>query len=171
MATSYNLREFKLPDGVPGKLFGTSMPGLYSRDFEADRAVIQESGVDTVICLNPLAELIARSPTYARALQSQSLPWKAIHFPIPDLDVPGDRDALLQLVSHVASGLREGDWIAVHCAAGIGRTGLFGALVLVALGERLDRARETVRAAGSFAETQPQLDLLDWAAKKLAGRG
>jgi protein-tyrosine phosphatase len=70
----------------------------------------------------------------------------------------------------VASGLRQGDWIAVHCAAGIGRTGLFAALVLMALGVRMDRARETVREGGSFAETQPQLDLLDWAAKKLAER-
>lgn len=164
----YTLRQIELPGAVPGRLFAASMPGRYSRDFAADRQVIQESGVDTVVCLATLVDLMNGSPAYARALQNQTLPWHSIHLPVPDFGVPEDREAFLQMAQHIASLLRGGGWVMVHCAAGIGRTGMFSTLVLLALGRSLDEARSAVQQAGSGAEEESQRRLEAWAAAALS---
>jgi protein-tyrosine phosphatase len=163
----YQLRPIALPDDVPGRLFAASMPGRISRNFDADRAIIQESGVDTVVCLASLPELVAASPHYARALQDQTLPWRAIHIPVEDLGVPDDRDAFLQAARHIAALLQADNWVMVHCAAGVGRTGMFAALVLMALGRSYAQARKAVEKAGSGAESDSQRELELWAARQL----
>lgn len=169
MTDAYPLRQIVLPDGVPGKLFAAQMPGRPGSDFEDDRRVIQESGVDTVVCLAPLPELHKKSPFYARALLAQNLPWNAVHLPVPDFGVPEDREAFLQMARHVAGQLSAGDWVLVHCFAGIGRTGMFATLVLMALGNDYQQARQSVEAAGSGAEEPQQRALEKWAAGQLKG--
>ena|SRR5216683_7676999 len=57
-----------------------------------------------------------------------------ISFPIPDRGVPGARADFAELVNMLAERLRTGDSVAVHCRAGIGRSGLVSACVLGVLG-------------------------------------
>jgi protein-tyrosine phosphatase len=63
-----------------------------------------------------------------------------LSFPIPDRGVPRDLMEFSRLVESLASGLRSGDSAAIHCRAGIGRSGLLGACVLRKLGIEPDVA-------------------------------
>lgn len=47
------------------------------------------------------------------------------HLPISDFQVPSDRQSLEEAISVVKNKASQGINIAVHCLAGIGRTGLF----------------------------------------------
>ena len=49
-----------------------------------------------------------------------------LYLPIPDFGVP-TRDDLEQAVQHTIAYAQAGHHIVIHCAAGIGRTGLFTA--------------------------------------------
>jgi protein-tyrosine phosphatase len=59
---------------------------------------------------------------------------KFISFPIPDRGVPSNLDEFAKLVATIEQRLRSGESVAVHCRAGIGRSGLLGACVLDAFG-------------------------------------
>ena len=47
-----------------------------------------------------------------------------LYLPIPDFSVPA-KDDLEQAVQHTIAYAQAGQHIAIHCSAGIGRTGLF----------------------------------------------
>lgn len=57
-----------------------------------------------------------------------------ISFPIPDRGVPSNPANLSKLLTALEAQLRSGNSVAVHCRAGIGRSGLIGACVLNAFG-------------------------------------
>jgi protein-tyrosine phosphatase len=83
-----------------------------------------------------------------------------ISYPIPDRGVPCVRTGFTELVNSLAERLRAGDSVAVHCRAGIGRSGLAGACVLGQLGVAPDPAFAMLsRARGVTVpdtEAQPQ---------------
>lgn len=68
------------------------------------------------------------------------------HFPIQDFGLP-DLDAFKSLVADVASQLERGTSTALHCRAGIGRTGTTASCVLQVLGHAPEVAMEIVSAA------------------------
>lgn len=80
--------------------------------------------------------------------------------PIPDRGTPRDAAALADLVLRAADRLRAGDAVAVHCRAGIGRSGLFAACVMHALGTPFaDIFPSLSRARGvTVPDTQEQLE-------------
>jgi protein-tyrosine phosphatase len=51
-------------------------------------------------------------------------------YPIPDRGVPQDHKGFAALVATLGGHLKAGDSVAVHCRAGIGRSGLLGACIL-----------------------------------------
>jgi protein-tyrosine phosphatase len=57
-----------------------------------------------------------------------------LHLPIADRGVPPARAPLLALVNTLHSRLQQGQAVAVHCRAGIGRTGLVAGCLLHLLG-------------------------------------
>jgi len=59
---------------------------------------------------------------------------RAQRFPIADCQAPSDIPAFAKSVRQVAEALRSGGAVAIHCGAGIGRTGTFAIGVLLALG-------------------------------------
>lgn len=65
-------------------------------------------------------------------------------FPIEDRGVPEDRVAMKAFVRGLAS--RDGA-IAIHCRAGIGRSSLIAAAIMIARGMVPARALETIQAA------------------------
>jgi protein-tyrosine phosphatase len=59
---------------------------------------------------------------------------KFVSFPIPDRGVPSNVVEFARLVLEIEQRLRSGESVAVHCRAGIGRSGLLGACILEAFG-------------------------------------
>lgn len=70
-----------------------------------------------------------------------------LSFPIPDRGVPNDRDMAMRFASEIAG---RGKPIAIHCRAGIGRSSILAAAVLISRGinaidalSAIGRARRT----------------------------
>jgi protein-tyrosine phosphatase len=154
-------RMVDLPDNVQGRLFLYRMPGSLE-PLQRSIDEIRRRGISQVMCLVPRQELEAKSPAYARLVTNGGTPWRQVMFPIVDFGVPADRRRFMAFVIQVAQSLRAGDYMLVHCAAGIGRTGLVASAVLVALGMPVDEAMQRVSAAGSYPERPEQVELVRW---------
>lgn len=70
-----------------------------------------------------------------------------ISFPIEDYSVPASEDALRQLVRDVEALLDQGCNVGVHCRAGIGRSSLVAACLLVNCGHDVETSFEQVSTA------------------------
>jgi protein-tyrosine phosphatase len=90
-------------------------------------------GIRTVVSLLEKDEAIELELGDEEAL-CNSAGLNFISYPIPDRDVPGAGADFAELVNSLAERLRAGDSVAVHCRAGIGRSGLVSACVLGVLG-------------------------------------
>ncbi|MBB6254769.1 protein-tyrosine phosphatase family protein [Nitrospirillum iridis] len=139
-------------------------------DWLADEiASWQAAGVHEVVSLLEPAEVreldLAREVTLC---QDGGLVFTTL--PIPDRGVPGSMRGMAALARRLASNLGAGRSVAVHCRAGIGRSSLVGACVMVCAGleaptafDRIAQARgvpvpdtEEQRAwVRSFAEALP----------------
>ena len=162
-------RLIELPSNISGKIYLHSMPGYYEK-CELAFSELLEKDIQTVISLTSLDEIRTKAPDYAKAIEAGSLPFNRISFPIRDFSVPDDRDAYLRLVKETASNIAGGESMLVHCAAGIGRTGMFAASVLLALGLKKPDALAHVRAADSEPEITHQAAIIDWVADHISER-
>lgn len=140
----------EMPYSFPGRVFRSPMPfGPY------DRVNIwqsyQEEEIDLVVVLTESQEYLVYSrrdlPYFYR---SQGL--DVLHVPVPDFGIPDDLVLWEKTLNSVAQAGKEGKNIAVHCLAGIGRTGVFLACLakenLEIDGERaILWVRESVRGA------------------------
>lgn len=148
-------RSLPLPDDVPGRLWLQSMPGRREPwGFFLDEARLRQ--LDLVVCLNPLDEVAALSPTYHKAVAEGRLPFRWMHLPMRDYGLAQDPQAFRRGIEQLSQGLRLGDRALLHCAAGIGRTGTVAACVLKHLGASGDAAVEAVRNAGSNPQSALQ---------------
>ena len=79
------------------------------------------------------------------------------HFPIVDFGLP-EPVAFRVLVSELCAALERGTSIAIHCRAGIGRTGTLASCILKGLGHPSEDAMERVAAARgmSIPDTESQ---------------
>ena len=83
-------------------------------------------------------------------------------FPIADRGTPNHPTAFLSVAAELASNVRSGSAVAVHCRAGIGRSGLLGACVLSYLGVARDETFAMLtRARGvTVPDTASQVEWL-----------
>ncbi len=90
----------------------------------AKRRVLKELGVTYVLDLTTPGEL---------APWASDDDWQPERerFPIPDVSVPDSLAAFSRQIEVVASRLRAGDTVAVHCGGGVGRTSTVTAALLV----------------------------------------
>ena len=70
-----------------------------------------------------------------------------VNLPIPDRSVPSDTNAFLRTVEELATKVREGHSVAVHCRASIGRSSVLAASILTRLGWDAKTAFDAVEAA------------------------
>lgn len=134
---------------LPDQLGGLPRPGLIAV-LERDLEGLQRLAVTTLVTLEE-TETVDRAALDRHGIAS-------IHFPIPDMDAPAP-DAALQLCRSVAARLAEGGVVAMHCRAGLGRTGTMLAAQLVFDGATARGAIEQVRhlnpqSIQSAAQTQ-----------------
>ena len=72
-----------------------------------------------------------------------------VHYPIPDRGVPSNKITFEKLVVALSEFLRQGNGVVIHCRAGIGRSGLLAACVLVRRekGVSVEKAIERISTA------------------------
>ena len=149
------LREVALHQSAVGRLFLHSMPGRNEPLAEVWQQV-QAQGITAIVNLAPAEEVQKKSPEYAKAIATETIPCEVWPLPVPDFAAPTDDASFSQLAHRVAAALRAGQAILIHCGAGIGRTGTVAVAALLALGSPIGEARRLVRAAGSGPEVPGQ---------------
>ena len=101
------------------------------------------SGVQVVVSLLETSEE-AELGLEPEADMCRSAEIKFVRFPIADRGVPADHEAALQLARRLGGSEQA---IAIHCRAGIGRSSLVAALVLVSRGATPGSAFDMIQAA------------------------
>lgn len=161
---------YRVPAPASGIL--STMPRPRGGDWLGDEmAALRAAGVGLVACLltgDELADLELRDEE--RAAGSVGLEFR--HLPIVDMSVP-DPEPLLALADELARRLAEGDHVVVHCRAGIGRSSLLAATVLVRLGVPLEQAWVDIGTARGVEvpETEEQRRWVERHAPRSTGSG
>jgi protein-tyrosine phosphatase len=143
-----------------GRLGMSRAPGWLG-DLHEELAEIRLGGIGNVLALVedkdiPLFGIASSADDYVAAVAKAGL--VLYRHPIPDHGVPMSLPDFVATIAELNARLRAGESTLVHCAAGIGRTGLAAACSLVALGAGLDEAVAIVRATNPFRiETAGQL--------------
>jgi protein-tyrosine phosphatase len=149
------LRMVELSPEISGKLYLHSMPG---RNETLDTFLMQatKNEIDLVVSLAADEELSRLSPDYALCVKEDTFPFKRKSFVIEDYGVPSDLVSFIDFVADLAQDIFTGQSVLIHCAAGIGRTGLAAASVFMQLGYPIQKAISVISRAGSSPEIGEQ---------------
>ena len=130
------------------------------RSLDADLEAIQTWGASTVLSLIEPHEFARLGvPDFAQAIARTPLQW--LPMPITDMATPGaaTRAAWRAQGPALLQALNGGQRVLVHCAAGLGRTGMLVAKLLVLHGVSADDAIAQVRRARpGTIETEAQAE-------------
>lgn len=148
-----------------GRLAGTPRPGVFyetAYDLKALRRV-------GVTCLISLTEHPPAEPAIETDLFAQ-FGIKSVHYPIPDMAAPSMATAVA-ICESLDTLLKRGEVIAVHCRAGLGRTGTVLAAHLVWEGSDAMTALERVRRIEPrWVQSDVQVAFLECFETSLTGR-
>ena len=116
-------------------------------DWLADEIeALRAAGVDVLVSALAESELAELRLTAEPELAKQA-GLTFVSFPIPDRGVPAVAAPVSDLVGHLEELLSAGQFVVVHCRAGIGRSSLLAAAVLVREGLSPAEAWERISAA------------------------
>ncbi len=160
-ATSYVSDSFG-PRGFlwlkKGRLAGTPRPGVFF-DVDYDLEALRRVGVNVLVSLT-------ETPMDNAALDRFGI--SGIWSPIPDMGAPPIEQAM-DLCESINARMREGDVVAVHCRAGLGRTGTILATYLIWEGESALGALESVRRVEPrWVQSEDQVSFLEEFASAVA---
>jgi len=151
------MRRVNISKLIGGRLYLHSMPGRYESwgNFISSATTL---GVTHILCLTPDEEIKKKSPDYHQALRVGEHSFKIYHFPIKDYGIPSASEIpnLINILGKIQRLLKAEQVVLIHCAGGIGRTGMVAALLLVYLGHTVEEAIRIIKNAGSSAETDEQ---------------
>jgi protein-tyrosine phosphatase len=126
---------------------------------EEDLLRLKRGGIETVV------SMLEEDEAVLLALGDESVLAKKIglqflSFPIPDTQVPHDTAAFRNFVTGLATRLRAGERIGVHCRGSIGRSTVIAACTLIQLGWLPKTALANIASARGLAvpDTQEQED-------------
>ena len=134
---------FRLKTNVPGQAY--LMPSPPAKALNEVSQQLVERDVSLLVSL--LADEDIRSLGLQDGLPTvvgRGLELK--HFPIVDFGLP-EPVAFRVLVSELCAALEQGTSIAIHCWAGLGRTGMLASCILKGLGHPSEDAMQRVAAA------------------------
>ena len=118
-------------------------------------------GLDKLVCLLEASEIDEFNMQHEASLCRQ-VGIKFEQFPIADGGVPANKQAFRQLVRQLHNELKAGATMGIHCLAGIGRTGILAACILVEDGYEIETALELLKKARGFPmpESETQYDFI-----------
>jgi protein-tyrosine phosphatase len=135
---------YAMPVSPPGRLSTMARPrgGDWLDD---EMASLRELGVGLIVCLLTAEErgeleLTDAGPAAERA------GIEFVHFPVPDFGVP-DHAQVQPLLERLHQRLAEGDYVAVHCRGGVGRSSVVAGAVLAGQGVSAEDAWAMVSRA------------------------
>jgi len=114
----------ELPYKLPGKFYRSPMP--YSRMFDPDWRVMpayRQVGVEVVVVLTSWDEILFKAGVDLKK-EYASAGMDVIYLPTPDFGTP-EPEPFRQALGQALQAARQGQNVAVHCHAGLGRTGIF----------------------------------------------
>lgn len=134
-----------IPGPWPGKLAILGRPR--GGDWLADEVEgWRDAGVQVVVSVLSHDEEVELALTEESGLvEANGLSF--ISFPINDYDVPSSEDAVRLLVHDLEKLLVDGRTVGIHCRAGIGRSSLVAACLLVNHGENADASFKRISMA------------------------
>jgi ADP-ribosyl-[dinitrogen reductase] hydrolase len=158
------------PPGTTGTIGMTLCPGRkgssrdgggsWDRDLGLDLEIVRTWKPDIVIALlEPFEYAPLGIPTFQQTVIEAGLPW--VFLPIRDGGIPDKafEDEWATVGPTVRAILRRGGNVLIHCRAGLGRTGLLAASLLIDFGAEPRTAIEEIRDLRPGAvETQAQED-------------
>jgi len=147
---------------IPGALAGMPMPFIHPERrlnmggsltaFEDELPALNEAGIRAVVSLLNI-------PSDAPVYESAGFVYKCL--PVPDGGAPTVQQAQ-EFIAFVDRQLEDHRPVAVHCEAGLGRTGTTLATYLISQGDSAELAIARVRAAErSAVETPRQIQFLE----------
>jgi len=147
---------------VPGVLAGMAMPFIHPerrmnlggglRDYDDDLPVLYSAGVRAVVCLLNI-------PSDAQVYASSGFDFLCL--PIPD-GAPPTLEQVTDFIGFVDKNRSQSRPVAVHCEAGIGRTGTMLAVYHISKGASAETAVSQVRSLENRAiETPRQIQFLE----------
>lgn len=141
---------------IDGRLIAMHRPSRH------DLAALRMAGVDHVISLSEL-------PLSPDALAEYDL--EAIHIPLPDMTAPGI-EQIRRFVRRLDNLVKTGHKVAVHCGAGLGRTGTMLACYLVFTGLSAEDALKEIRLRrpGSVESRNQENAVRAWEEYRKRGR-
>ncbi len=116
----------ELPYNLPGRIYRSPMP--FSRFYDPDWRVLpayRRAGVQGVVVLTPWEEVRLKAGVDLQAVYAEA-GMSVIYLPTPDFGTPVV-SAFRQALDEALQAAREGQNLAIHCHAGLGRTGIFAA--------------------------------------------
>ena len=135
---------------MPGQLAGTPLPGVV-HDIDLDLAALRRMGITLLITLTERD--LPQEPLLRHGLRN-------LHLPIYDREPPTVAQ-IQMLLKRMEILLAQGHVLAVHCLAGIGRTGTVLAAWLVREGLAAPEALRRVRLIDAqYVQTTEQEDFL-----------
>ena len=143
---------YAVPLPIEGQLW--IMPRPASMGLEAQIQAYKDAGVDHIVSMLTADEAsqlgLAQEGRLCTALGMQFT-----QHPIKDFHLP-EPQPFAELIADLVASVTDGNHTAVHCRAGIGRSGMVSCAVLVALGASAEEAINNVsRARGCAVPDTP----------------
>lgn len=130
----------------------------WHRELEADLTTLEAWGANALVSLVEAHEFPRLGvPNFGEAVRRRNFRWH--HLPIVDMAPPGSefQNAWNVQGDQILQGLKGGERVVVHCAGGLGRSGMIAAKLLAIFGTPRDEAIAKVREARPGAiETSKQ---------------
>ena len=106
---------------------------------------MKQGGVETLVSM--LEELEAESLGLAEERKlAETIGLKFLSYPIPDRTTPADVSSFRQFTAELATRLRAGERVGVHCRGSIGRASIAAACALIEMGWDAAAALDAIEA-------------------------